>query len=149
MTKILYLNGITSVPNASGEKKIEKAKSSGRKNDINGYSKEFWDDLGIVPIDSECEEVERDEFGNIVLEESDIEQVYVDVAIPMHLFGGCEDTTDGVTICYTTWGYQFTVAESTEEITSYIEYLNSSWFEKKKAAFIIFWRNKFEKLKNK
>lgn len=35
--KILYLNGVTTVPNASGEEKI--AKATGKKTGEDGYSK--------------------------------------------------------------------------------------------------------------
>lgn len=104
--------------------------------------------MGLNPPKDLEDDPEIDENGNILLQDSDIDTVFVDVSIPLHLFGGSEDLTDGTTLCYTTYGYQFTVEESTEEITSYVEYLSMSWWEHFRLDTKILFENIFSR-KNK
>jgi len=137
--KILYLNGISNIPNASGEEKL--AKANGKKTDNEGLPPSWYRDQGLrPPVSAEEDEPEYDEEGRVILDESDIEEVNVDVAIPLKMFGGCEDLTSGATLVYTTFGYVYTVEETTEEITSYVEYLSMTWWEHKKADFNMFLR---------
>lgn len=139
--KILYLTGISTVPNESGEEKI--AKANGKKPEDNqGYSKEFFKEMGIKPPKDLEDEPEYDEEGRVILRESDLEDVNVEIAIPLHLFGGSEDLVDGTTLVYTTYNYVFTVEETTDEITSYIHYLSQTWWQKTKASIKMYFRKK-------
>lgn len=138
---MLYLTGVTTIPNEAGEEKI--ARANGKKTDDNqGYSKEFFREMGIRPPKELEDDPEYDEDGRVILTESDLEDVNVEVAIPLHLFGGAEDLVNGTTLVYTSYGYSFCVEETTDEITSYIHYLSQSWWEKTKASIKMYFRKK-------
>lgn len=139
--KILYLTGISTVPSEAGEEKI--ARANGQTKEQGGMSKSWYLENNLRPPDDVEDEIETDELGRVILKESDLEEVNVDIAIPLHLFAGCEDLVDGTTLVYTTYGYQFTVEETVDEITSYVNYLSMSWWDNFKVNTRIFFNNLF------
>lgn len=147
--KILYLNSLGSILNESGEQKVEKANAKKPKKDSNGEMPlSFYREHSLRPpkdLEDEDEEFEWNEDGMLILEPEDTTEVNLDVSIPLHLFGGCEDLTNDTTVVYTTYGQDFIVTESSDEITSYVEYLSMSWFDKWKSGVFIFFRRIFKK----
>lgn len=128
--KLLYLTGIVKAPNDSGEEKLSKAKSK-RKDGIDGMPRSWYIENSLKPPPEADDEVEFDEDGNVILEENDLDDVGVDVNIPVKVYGGVEDDLDFGSTVYTTYGVAFRVLETATEIESYIEYSNYSWLRKK------------------
>ena len=115
--KILHLTGITSQPNERGQAKIDKA--NGKKTgdiDEDEKPKSWYENLGVKPPpDAKDDEVEIDDFGQVLLDPEDVDEVGIPISLPLKHFAGVEGCTDGTSIVYTSFGYQFSVFEDTEE----------------------------------
>ena len=133
--KMIYLNALVSVPNAIGEEKIQKATNKDEPK-INYHS------LGLTPPK---DEVERDEDGNIILEEEDMDLIPVPVTIPLNNLGSWVGMLDGGSRVYTKSNIAYDVIEECWEIDSVVEYTTMSWIEKKYLSFQSF----FRQIKNK
>lgn len=133
--KMIYLNALMSVPNAIGKEKIQKATNKDEPK-INYHS------LGIAPPK---DEVERDEDGNIILEEEDMDLIPVPVTIPLSNLGSWVGSLDGGSQVYTKSNIVYNVKEECWEIDSVIEYITMSWIEKK----YLYLKSVFRQIKNK
>ena len=133
--KLIYLNAIITTPNENGLEKIEKSKEKDNS-EINYHS------LGIRPPKGD---VERDEDGNIILDEEDFEDVTVPVTIPIKNLVSWVADLDGGTRVYTKNGVAYDVIEEFSEIDAYIELLSMSFLNKQLAFFQSFLRQ----IKNK
>jgi hypothetical protein len=154
--KTILLNTIVTVPSEEGQKKIDEALE--RENlgitqvfrDEHGHTREFYEDVaGKVPKHFEQEEKEFyennagseiDIDGNILLQDSELEELTVPTFIPLDNIDSFVATLDGTTRVYTKSGIVYNVAEDVFEIDSYIELLSMSWWEKLKLSFLAFWR---------
>lgn len=147
--KQLHLTGITTKPNSQGQEKLDKAKNSKKNTDEpQGFSKEWYTSQNLrPPPDAEDDEIEYDEFGNIYLEDEDVEDVGVAISIPLDMYAGAEGLVDGGTNVYTKNGLVFNVAEEIYEIDDYVYYLTASWWTKKKASIKVWWELKFSQNK--
>ena len=159
--KTILLNAIVTVPSEEGQKKIDDALE--RENlgiaqvfkDEHGHTREFYEDVaGKVPRHFEEEEKEFyknnsgseiDIDGNILLQESELEELTVPTFIPLDNIDSFVATIEGTTRIYTKNGIAYDVVEDVFEIDSYIDLLNMSWFEKQLAFFQSFSR----RIKNK
>lgn len=137
--KVLHLTGITTAPNAKGTEKIAKANGKKTGEDAGTLSREWFIENNLKPpMDSE-DEVERDEWGQIILDPEDVDEVGIAVSIPLKYYAGAEASTDGTSIIYTSYSYQFSVFESIEEIDDYVEYLTSPWHIRAWASIKVDW----------
>ena len=159
--KTILLNAIVTVPSEEGQKKIDEALE--RENlgvtqvfrDEHGHTREFYEDVaGKVPNHFEQEEKEFyknnqgseiDIDGNILLQESELEELTVPTFIPLDNIDSFVATLEGTTRIYTKNGIAYDVVEDVFEIDSYIELLSMSWVEKQLAYFQSFLR----RIKNK
>jgi len=159
--KTILLNTIVTIPSEEGQKKIDDAlerESSGIQKvfrDDYGRSREDYDEMNLrLPryFDEEEKEFyknnagsEIDEDGNILLQESELEELTVPTFIPLDNIDSFVATLEGTTRIYTKNGIAYDVVEDVFEIDSYIDLLNMSWFDKQLAFFQSFLRQ----IKNK
>ena len=145
--KTLYLTGITTQPNASGQSKIDRANGKKTDNESEGMPKSWYIENGLrPPADAEDDEIERDDYGSILLDPEDVDEVGIPISLPLKNYAGAEGCTDGTSIVYSSFGYQFSVFEDIEEINDYVNYLSSSWIERKLAGLRVDWyhfKNRF------
>jgi len=132
--KIIYLNAIVQLPTAEAEEKIQNATKKKDEPQINYAS------LGIRPPKGE---LETDEDGNVILDESDFEEVPVPVSIPLDNLGSWVANVDEGSTVYTKSNLSYDVIENIWEIDAMVEYLSMSWIEKQFLLFKSFFaRNK-------
>jgi len=127
--KIINLTAITTVPNEAGEKEIQEALSVDEQ-EID------YDALGLKPPKGN----KIDEDGNIRLKEEHLQDIALDLSIPLENIDSYVEATDGGTLIYTKSNIQYHVAEETFEIDAYIKYIEMNWFEKGIAVFKSFLR---------
>lgn len=140
--KILNLTAIHTVPNEDGQALINRATQTDNKDkDPNSLPKSWYRDQGLrPPDDAEDDEPEIDEDGMIQLKEEHLEDIALDLSIPLNNIDSYVEYANGGTLIYTKNGTQYHVVEETFEIDSYIEWITMSWFEKRKALFLRFFR---------
>jgi hypothetical protein len=156
--KTILLHALITVPSEEGQKKIDDA----LERDITGNREVFRDDHGRsredyeemnIKIPKYFDEDEKEFYknnptseididGNIVLQESEVEEVTVPVFIPTDNIASFVATMEGTTRVYTKTNVAYDVVEDVFEIDSYLEYLNMSWWEKLKLSFQSFLRRK-------
>lgn len=124
--KIIYLNAIVQLPTAEAEEKIQNATKKKDEPQINYAS------LGIRPPKGE---LETDEDGNVILDESDFEEVPVPVSIPLDYLGSWVASVDEGSTVYTKSNLSYDVIENIWEIDAMVEYLSMSWIERQ---FLLF-----------
>lgn len=139
--KILHLTGITTVPNAKGQNKIDRANGKKTDSDDEVMPKSWYKNMGITPPKNTGDEIELDDFGQVLLDPEDVDEVGIDVSIPLHLYAGAEATTDDTSIVYTSYGFQFSVFESIEEVNDYVYYLHAPWYIKRWTSLKINFEN--------
>ena len=139
--KLIYLTAITTAPNESGEEKIEKASKVNKEEPQIDYRS-----LGIRPPKGD---VEKDEYGNIILDEEDIEEVLVPLTIPIKNIASYVSTIEGGTLIYTKDGIAFNVEEEVWEINAYIQLLYMSWLSKQWFNLKIWFQDFLAKIKGK
>ena len=154
--KTILLNTIVTIPSEECQKKIDDAlerESSGIQKvfrDDYGRSREDYEEMNLrLPryFDEEEKEFyknnagsEIDEDGNILLQESELEELTVPTFIPLDNIDSFVATLEGTTRIYTKNGIAYDVVEDVFEIDSYIDLLNMSWFDKQLAFFQSFFR---------
>ncbi len=159
--KTILLNTLITIPSEEGQKRIDEALEkdiSGVRDvfrDDHGRSREDYEEMNIkIPkyFDDDEKEFyknnpssEIDNNGNILLQESEIEELTVPVFIPIDNIDSFVATLEGTTRIYTKNGIAYDVVEDVFEIDSYIDLLNMSWIEKQLAFFQSFLR----RIKNK
>ena len=148
--KLIYLNALVSIPNTSGEEKIEKAinKKGYNPNKDKTPPKSWFLEQNLIPPEDTEEDVETDENGNVFLEEKDLEEVAVPLSIPLENVGSWVASVDGGTTLYTKSNLMYDVLEEVWEIDAIVELLNMSWFEKQYLYFKSFFSSFFAE-KNK
>jgi|TARA_R110000782_G_scaffold267770_1_gene363500 hypothetical protein len=114
--KLIYLSAIVTTPNKNGLEKLEQAKEQG-EHQIN------YSSLGIRPPKGD---VERDEDGNILLDEEDFEEITVPVTIPIKNLVSWVADVDGGTRVYTSNGVAYDVEEEYWQIDAFIETITMS-----------------------
>lgn len=120
--KILYLNGILTIPNEVGEDKISQAREDRKSN-----NKPNWAELGLnAPKD----ELQYDEEGRVLLDEEDLEDVYTSVNIILSSYAGAEDSLDGGCTVHTKHRLSYRVAETADEVASYVEMLDMNYLHR-------------------
>lgn len=159
--KTILLNALITVPSEEGQKKIDDA----LERDILGTKKVFRDDHGRsredyeemnIKIPKYFDEDEKefykanpsseiDQDGNILLQETELEEMTVPVFIPLDNIASFVATMEGTTRVYTKTNMAYDVVEDVFEIDSYIDLLTMSWIEKQLALFQSFLR----RIKNK
>ncbi len=140
--KTLHLTGITQVPNAKGQSKIDRANGKKTDNENEGMPKSWYLENNLRPPDGiDDDEIERDDYGAVLLDPEDVEEVGIPISLPLKNYAGAEGCTDGTSIVYTSFGYQFSVFEDVDEIDDYVTYLTSSWYIIKWAEIKIWWIN--------
>jgi hypothetical protein len=133
--KMIYLNALITTPHEAGEEKIQKASNRDEHNiDYNS--------LGIRPPKGE---IERDEDGNVILDDEDFETIPLPLSIPVKNLGSWVALLDGGTRVYTTSNVAYDVIEEVWDIDAYMEMISMSWWEKQKILFQSF----FRRIKNK
>lgn len=148
MKKIkLSLTGVGSILTEAAEKKLETQEDYQVPKCNNGYTVEFYDDLG-VDIPAELEEKLKQQDKGIELEDQDFQEVYSDVSVyeeDILLMVSDEDLT---TIFLRNSDIRLTVLETVEEIDDYISYLSLNsfhrWWLGFKISFLNFFRGKKE-----
>lgn len=140
--KLIYLTAITTAPTEEAEKKIEEAGKKQKIRDDETLSKEWYRQQGLKPPPDAPDE---DEFGNVILEDEDLEEVLIPVSIPLDNLDSWAATIDGDTIVYTKGGIFYHVEESVWEIDAYIELNTMSWFRRNYLFFKSFLANLFNK----
>lgn len=130
--KLIYLTALVTAPNEAGEEKIERTRQLEKEVDRVDYHS-----MGIRPPKGE---VDVDEYGNVLLDEEDFEEIGVPVTIPLKNISSYVATLEGGTLVYTTNGIAYNVEEEVWMIDSYIDMVTMNWFEKLKLSFLSFWR---------
>lgn len=159
--KTILLNTIVTIPSEEGQKKIddalERESSSIQKvfRDDYGRSREDYEEMNLrLPryFDEEEKEFyknntgsEIDEDGNILLQESELEELTVPTFIPLDNIDSFVATLEGTTRIYTKNGIAYDVVEDVFEIDSYIELLSMNWFDKQ----LVFFQSFLRRIKNK
>lgn len=128
--KILYLTGIAERPNQKGQEKLQKAIDT-------ELPKIDYEALGLRAPKGE---IERDEQGNILLDDDEFEYVEVECSISLNQYLGCVDDLEFGSRVYTTSGIAFRVLESCDEVTSYIEFISRNLFERLRDSVLFFFR---------
>ena len=127
---ILYLTGLAEQPNKEGQEKLKNANDD-KLPQIN------YESLGIRAPKGE---VERDEYGSVILDDEDFEYVETECTISLNSYLGCVDDLEFGSRVYTTSGVAFRILETCEEVTSYIEFVQMNWFERNFSVFKSFLR---------
>ena len=118
--KQLYLTGIAEVPNEAGFEKLENHfKPIGNKPN--------WESMGLTPPKGEAA---LNEEGKVFLEDDEVEEVFLDVVIPLKYFGGAVDCVDYGCMVYTTYGTFARVVETAEEVSNYAQMLSLNWLHR-------------------
>lgn len=141
----LHLTGCGTVLTEIAEKKIESEEDYQIPKCNNGYTVDFYDDLG-VNIPPELEEKLKKQDKGVKLEEEDFEKIYSNVSIYNTdiLF---KVTDEDITTIFVKGGYTLTVLETCDEIDDYEEYMNRNLLEKIRDFFLfIFSRKKKQTL---
>lgn len=136
--KIIYLNALVTLPTAEAEEKIQNANKAKDAPQINYAS------LGIRPP---AGDLEYDEDGNVILDESDLEEVPVPVSIPLDNIGSWVSSVDGGSRVYLKSNLAYDVTEEVWEIDAMIEYINMSWVERQFLLFKSFFARRKQKQK--
>jgi hypothetical protein len=132
--KVIYLNAVITVPTEEAEERIKEATKEDR-----GSPKIDYHSLGIRPPK---DEVERDEYGNIILDEHEVEEVAIPISIPIKNLDSWEAHIEGGSVVSTKSGRVYEVIEEFHEIDSYIEYTTMSWWRKQLLVFKSFFARK-------
>lgn len=136
-----------------GEVVVEKNKDKqdGVPRCDNGYDREFYEELG-VPENKIPQELKDREGVTSTEEDGLVEEIYSEVVLFCDQIKCLVEDPDGYTTIFLDDGLMITVTESALEIDSYLDYMEMSWFEKKKAIFDTFllklkWNRSEEKAK--
>lgn len=129
MTKRIRLN-LTGVGSVVVDK---ENKSDGIPRCNNGFTREFYEDLGLVEdkIPQEIKDKEKAQDD----EEIEVEEVYSDVIIFYDQIKLIIEDDEGYTTIFLEDGLMVEVVETALEIDSYIDYIQMSWIEKQ---FLLF-----------
>lgn len=130
MKKIkLRLTGVGSILTEAAEKKLEASEDYQVPKCNNGYTVEFYDDLGVnIPPELEAKLKQQDK--GVELEDQDFEEVYSDVSIYAEDILLMVEDEDLTTIFLRNSDIRLTVLETVEEIDGYIDYLSLSSFQR-------------------
>ena len=141
--KVIYLNALLTVPTEEAEERIQKNKGSTTIKDGHTPSRQWFIEQGLTPPkDAKNEEIERDEYGNIILDDHEIEEVPVPLSIPLNNLGSWVADIDGGSVVYTKSNIAYNVIEDVYEIDTYIEYITMSWWRRQLLAFKSFFARK-------
>ena len=135
--KIIYLNAIVQLPTAEAEERIQNA-TKGNKQVKDGHtpSRQWFLEQNLTPPkDAVDDEIEYDDYGNVLLDESDFEEVPVPVSIPLDNLGSWVANVNGGSTIYTKSNLSYDVVEEIWEVGTMVEYLSMSWIEKQ---FLLF-----------
>lgn len=129
--KIINLSIVTQVVNEEGEKILQRATSNKPKTVGEGLTKEWFIDQNIeVPKELLEDEIERDENGLVILDDKHLEYEETFCAIPIKNIDSWFEHENIGTIVNTNSGNWFHVFEEVDEITDYINYLNTPQYKK-------------------
>ena len=146
--KIIYLTAITTAPTEEAQKKIEEAnKGKEIKNGVTPPKSWFKEQNLPIPADAP-DDFEKDEFGNVLLDDEDLEEVVVAISIPIQNLDSWGATIDGDTIVYTKNGVYYLVEEKVWEIDAYVELHTMGWFRRNYLFFKSFLADFFKKKNN-
>ena len=146
--KLIYLTAITTAPTEEAEKKIEEAGKNQKIRDGVTPSKSWFKEQGLpIPKDAP-DDIEKDEFGNVILDDEDLEEVLIPVSIPLNNLDSWASTIDGDTVVYTKSGVYYHVEEKVWEIDAYVELHSMSWIKKNYMFLKAFLANFFKKKDN-
>jgi hypothetical protein len=133
--KQLYLSKVVQIPNEKGEATIERVinRSKGINGRDDGYGRDinWYLDNNMKPpsyLFDETEEVEINEDGEILLNEHELDFDFLDYILPLKHYFSAEDSLSFGCIITDTQGEQHHVTQTTEEIYSYLEFINRPWY---------------------
>ena len=139
--KLIHLTGITLIPNEKGEEKIKNATDGSALRDGETPTKNWFIEVGLPPP-KDAPDDEIDENGEIDLEPEETQEIYLPITIPLDNIGSYIGLEDGTTKVFTKSNMTFEVAETTEDIDMYIEYMQMNWFRKNWLYLQSFFRRK-------
>ena len=113
-------------------------KSDGIPRCNNGFTREFYEDLGLVEdkIPQEIKDKEKAQDN----EELELEEVYSDIIVFYDQIKLIVEDDEGYTTIFLEDGLMVEVLETALEIYNYMDYIQMNWFEKLKLSFLSFWR---------
>lgn len=130
--KMIYLDAYITIPTKEAEEKIENATKKDEP-------KLNYDALGMRPPKGE---LEIDEYGNVILEDEDLEEITVSVSMPIDSISSYVQLVEGGTKIYTKHNIAYEVVQECWEIDAFLEMMNMSWLERLKLSFLSFFRRK-------
>ena len=136
--KRLYLTGVGEVLTESAEKKLEQGNSNREPTCSNGKNEEWYLDMGI-PIPKDLEEKLNQQDKVIKLEDDDFEEIYTEIMVYLDEIR-LVVTDRGLTTVFLKDDLTITVTETSDEIDSYIDYLEMTKWEHLKVYFRSFIR---------
>lgn len=125
----LHLTGIGETLTQEAEKKLEKENNYQIPKCDNGYTVEFYDDLGL-DLPPELTKKLKNQDEGMKLEDEDFEPIYSDVSVysdDILLMVSDEELT---TIFLRDSNITLTVLETVDQINGYIDYINRPWYVK-------------------
>lgn len=129
--KIINLSIVTQVVNEEGEKILKRATSNKPKTVGEGLTKEWFEDQNIeVPKELLEDDIERDEDGRVILDEEHLDYEETFCAIPIKNIDSWMEHEDIGTMVYMKSSMFYHVFEEVDEITDYINYLNTPQYKK-------------------
>lgn len=131
--KIINLSVVTQVVNKEGEELLEKASTESNKpKTYGGKPLEWWEDMGLpIPeLDEEFDDIERDENGLVILDDKHLDYEGTSCAIPIKNIDSWMEHEDIGTMLYMKSGMFYHIFEEVDEITDYIQYLETPQYKK-------------------
>lgn len=128
--KILHLSIVTQIVNEEGKKLLEKASTNQTKKG-ESLTLDDYDRLGLKPPKELLEDdIERDEDGRVILDEEHLDYEETFCAIPIKNIDSWMEHENIGTIVYMKSSMVYHVFEEVDEITDYINYLNTPQYKK-------------------
>ena len=137
------LTGFGEVLTESAEKKLEQGDSIRTPTCDNGKTADWYEDMGIK-LPEELEERLNKQDKGIELEDEDFEEIYTEIMVYLDDIK-LAVTDRGLTTVFLKDDLTITVTETADEIDSFIDFLEMTWFDRLRLDLNIF----CGKIKNK
>lgn len=142
----IFFTEVITILNEVGEKKLKKATSTSQPKDENGFTAEWYEDMGLPIPDSLVDDrPEIDEEGFMKLEEGEFTYDFQNRFIDMKGFSGAVEADEFGTVIEFYDGRSYWIEEDLFEVYTRIYLSQMNWFEKIKESVFNF----FREIKNK
>jgi len=149
--EFVYLTEVVTVLSEKGEKRLNSVNNKGQAKDENGYTAEWFRDMGIRPP-KHLEEQENIDDSNdeyIELKEGEFTYQFVEIIVDLQKIYKVTNVDDFGSIIELDNGEAVRIEETVEDVFFIIAYAQRGWFEKLKDSVSIFFRRIKCKLQGK